>query len=74
MRKDEDVPAVCISVVSHSDHFNIYGDYSDQDVSEIIQVISEAQSRRSEKKTIEVRFYRVELDDRTLYREATIIK
>lgn len=74
MRKDGKGPAVYITGLSYSDHLSIYGDYSDSEVAEILRTVSQAQSRRADKRTIYVEFSTVELDDKTLYKKAKIRK
>jgi hypothetical protein len=74
MRQDGHVPAVYVTGLSYSDHLSVYRVYSEQEVTEILRVVSEAQSKRVDKKTIYVEFCAVELDRRTLYRKATVRK
>lgn len=74
MRQDGHGPAVYVTGLSYSDHLSVYGVYSEQEVTEILRVVSEAQSKRVDKKTIYVEFCAVELDRRTLYRKATVRK
>ena len=72
--KDGNRPAVYVTGLSCSDHLSIYGDYSEHEVTDILRSVSEAQSRRSDKKTIYVEFCSVELDDKTLYKRVKIPK
>jgi len=72
MREDGNGPAVYCVGLSYSDHISIYGEYSEQKVARILEVISAAQARRTDKKPIKIRFCTKELDENTLYREVTI--
>ena len=67
-------PAVYGAGLAYSDHIDIYGEYSNQEVIEIIEAVSDAQSRRSDKVPIEVNFYSSFHDDSTLYREVAIAR
>jgi len=73
-RKDGGGPAVYVTGLSYSDHLSIYGDYSEPEVVEILLTVSEAQSRRADKKTIYAEFSTIELDSSTLYKKAKIRK
>ena len=72
MRNDGRGPAVYCVGLAYSDHLSVYGNYSDDEVSEIRMVVSEAQERRERKVPIKVRFYSQELNHETLYNEVVI--
>ena len=71
-RKDGKGPAIYMTPNAWKDYLSIYGDYSDAEITEIRTVVGSLQQRRKEKKVIEIRFYKEELNEETFYREVVV--
>ena len=72
MIEDGSRPSVYCVGLAYSDHIDVHGKYTDQEVTEIIEVISEAQARRADRKPIEVRFFTQDNSRKETYKEVTI--
>jgi thymidylate synthase len=71
-RRDGTGPAVYMIPHPLRDDISIYGNYTNQDVEEILTVISKIQANRDDKRRIIVSFYSKELDEKSLYEKVEI--
>jgi len=71
-RQDGTGPVIYMTPNAWKDYLSIYGDYSDSEISQISDVVESLQQKRKEKKAIEIRFYKEELNEETFYREVVI--
>ncbi|NLB55455.1 MAG: hypothetical protein GX811_06780 [Lentisphaerae bacterium] len=71
-RTDGRDPSVYTTPSPFGDYISIYGDYSNSEIRTIESVARQIQSNRIEKKKVFLSFYRIELDEQSIYHRTTI--
>lgn len=71
-RADGKKPAVYVDSSSFEDRLHIYGEYSQKEIAEITQAAQRVQSRRQDKKTVTLSFYKTEHDQSSFFKRTKL--